>query len=236
MEEKQLIKKIKELRQIKPNKDWVFLTKNQILGEKEEIKTRQFSFNWLFSPIRRPAFVLRGTIAAAIILTGAFFYLYYLNSQSLQLPLSNFSQQSKKSSLQDKNLVASLQNLQFSLNQISSSLNNLKNSRNPREVLVMTEIAKATVRNGAGLIKQIKQKSSSRKVLTSLNQVQASIEDVQKSSLEVQKATIESLINDLKQRSLQEEDENRLQKAVEYYNEGKIAESMILLMRIGKNE
>lgn len=33
MIEKELIGKIKELRQIKPNQDWVFLTKNRILGE-----------------------------------------------------------------------------------------------------------------------------------------------------------------------------------------------------------
>ena len=33
MEEKELIAKIRELRQIRPNKDWVVLAKSQILGQ-----------------------------------------------------------------------------------------------------------------------------------------------------------------------------------------------------------
>ncbi|TSC53743.1 MAG: hypothetical protein LiPW31_313 [Microgenomates group bacterium LiPW_31] len=36
MNEKELISKIQELRQIKPRKDWVVLTKTQILGEQRE--------------------------------------------------------------------------------------------------------------------------------------------------------------------------------------------------------
>jgi len=42
--EKELIGKIRELRQIKPRKDWVLLTKTQILGQEETPKFELFPF------------------------------------------------------------------------------------------------------------------------------------------------------------------------------------------------
>jgi len=44
MTEKELIGKIRELRQIKPRKDWVVLTKTQILGQEETPKFELFPF------------------------------------------------------------------------------------------------------------------------------------------------------------------------------------------------
>ncbi len=52
MTEKQLIEKIRQLRQIKPKEDWVFLTKSQILGEEMEISPNpRFSFFSFFRPL-----------------------------------------------------------------------------------------------------------------------------------------------------------------------------------------
>ncbi len=45
MSEKELIAKVKELRRIKPNKEWVVLTKSQILGEEKKIKLGSFLLN-----------------------------------------------------------------------------------------------------------------------------------------------------------------------------------------------
>lgn len=42
MTEKELIGKIRELRQIKPRKDWVYLTKSQILGREQKIELTPF--------------------------------------------------------------------------------------------------------------------------------------------------------------------------------------------------
>jgi len=58
--EKELIGKIRELRQIRPRKDWVVLTKSQILGEEPKI---------LFFPFFKPAFA---TVTAFGILFGIF--------------------------------------------------------------------------------------------------------------------------------------------------------------------
>lgn len=45
--EKELIGKIKELRQVKPNKDWVLLTKTRILGEEPRFEESYFWVNRL---------------------------------------------------------------------------------------------------------------------------------------------------------------------------------------------
>jgi len=60
--EKELIGKLRELRQIRPSKDWVVLTKNRILGQEEKIELTPFSF-W------KPALA---TVTAFGILFGIF--------------------------------------------------------------------------------------------------------------------------------------------------------------------
>lgn len=53
MQEKELISKIKELKKIKPRKDWVLLTKEQILGEE-----KRFEFFPFFKPAYAGLFLL----------------------------------------------------------------------------------------------------------------------------------------------------------------------------------
>jgi len=55
MEEQDLIKKIKKLKEIRPRKDWVLLTKNQILGTTTEFKLAEKPKFELF-PFLRPVY------------------------------------------------------------------------------------------------------------------------------------------------------------------------------------
>jgi len=230
MQERELIKQIKQLRRIKPNKDWVCLTKKEILGEeKKEIQV----LSWLFAPIKRPAFVLRGVVIAAVFLAGTFFYMYYLNSQVLEMSFPKLPIVVENQA--NTNLTASLTELQASLKEIKASLNNLKKSKDPRQALAMTEVVKAAAKNGKEMVREIKTKSSSNKVLATLNEVENSFKELGERSTDLQREMIRSYLEDLKQRTLTEEDRVRLQKAEEYYNQGKDSEAMILLMRIGSN-
>jgi hypothetical protein len=227
MKERELIKKIKKLRQIKPNKDWVSLTKREILGEE---KNEQI-LSWLFTPIRRPAFVVRTIMVAVIILTGSFFYLYYLNANFSQISFSNLPFSKNQ---ENQNLVASLEELEVSLNKITTSLENLKNSKNQKEALAVAQVVKVTAVNSQNLLKGMKDKASSKKVLAALTEVENSFQELGETSSNLQIEIIESLFQDLAQRTLSPEDQNRLQKAKDYFNEGKVEEAMILLMRIGQ--
>ncbi len=67
--EKQLISKIKELRQIKPNQNWVFLIKSQILGAEERKASVPF-WNYGFNNFRlRFAFA---SIATIMLMLGSY--------------------------------------------------------------------------------------------------------------------------------------------------------------------
>ena len=54
MTEKELIFKIRELRQIKPREDWVSLTKSQILGQEPVAEIRFLHFPFLHFPLFVP--------------------------------------------------------------------------------------------------------------------------------------------------------------------------------------
>ena len=72
MTEKELVGKIRLLRQIKPRKDWVVLTKNQILGEEPTYRDRVSAILEVFPRIifgYKPAFV---SLVVVFILFGLF--------------------------------------------------------------------------------------------------------------------------------------------------------------------
>ena len=228
----QLIKKIKKLRQISPPREWVNLTKKEILGEIDEKRENQL-VGWLFTPIRKPAFVVRTMMVAVLILTGSLFYLFYLNSQAPQISLSNLNFLQNQ---ENENLITSLQELKTNLNKITFSLNNLKSlkDKDPKQALAVTEVVRVTADNAQNLLKEMRKKASSKKVLAALTEMEDSFQELGETSSNLRIEIIESLFQDLDQRTLTEDDQNRLQKAKDYYNEGKIEQAMILLMRIGQ--
>jgi len=224
MQEYQVIQKIKKLQQIKPRKDWVVFSKKQILGPESEEKTPLFA--WMFLPIRKRALVL-ASLFIAMALTGVFFY---LNSQTPSSIL--VSEEHNETAI-----LSSLQGLEENLKEIKLSLDNLKNVKDKSQALVMAEIVKSTAKEGTRMVDNIKdsQKSLSKEVLASLNGIGNTYKELGETAGDTQIEMIEGLIEYLKQVTLSEEDQTRLQKAEQYYNEGKYTEAMILIQRIGNN-
>jgi len=64
--EKELIGKIRELRQIKPSKDWVVLTKTQILGEEQPVRER-VSISIFRALLYKPKLVLATVLSLFIL-------------------------------------------------------------------------------------------------------------------------------------------------------------------------
>ena len=224
MDEGKLIKKIKELRQIKPSKDWASLTKNRILGrELEKSETSPFSILFAPIPIRKPVFIVAPLILVAAALGGLFVYLNLGIGHQLPLVVGRLRPTEQKA--EEMVMVSSLKELQVSLEKVMLGLNNLKKAKDPNQALVMTEIVKATAKNGEEIVDQIKSLASLGDAYRELG------EKASNTQIEMMGDYIEYL----SQRSLTEEDEARLQKAEEYYNEGKYTEAMILIQRIGNN-
>jgi len=235
MEEKQLIKKIEQLRDIKPRKDWVFLTKKELFKEEKSAQV----LSWLFTPINRPAlaFAFRGAMALMLILTGAFFYLYYLSSNTSETTLSDLASLFENQSNNNKNkeVVASLEELQMTLKEINASLAELKNAKNQRQALVLTEVVKGTANRGKEAVKNIKAQSPSKQVLASLGAVENTFQELGELSYNIQKEMIEKVLQDLEGRTLSEEKKEFLERAKESYNQGKESEALYWIGRILNN-
>ena len=220
MEEYQVINKIKKLQQIKPRKDWVVFSKNEILGP--ELKEKTPLFSWFILPFRKPALVFSSILIIAVALTGVFFY---LNSQDSQI------------ASKDTKVLVSLQGLETRLKEINSSLDNLKNMEDQSQALVMTEIVKATVKQGERVVDDLKKSKQplSNKVSASLDGVGNDFKELGETTHTLQKEIFEDYLEFLKQRTLSEEDQARLQKVEQYYNEGRGADALLLITLIGNN-
>lgn len=236
MEEKLVIKKIQGLREIKPNKDWVLLTKKEILKRDKKF-VPVASFGRLFAPIRKPAlvFALRGVIVATVILAGAFFYLYYLNSQALQLTLEKLPF-FNNDNYQTEKMMASLAEVKANLSEIQLSLEKLKDIKSPSRALAATSVIKATADRNREALGAIKSQSSSRKVLASISEIDETLTKISEDSYNLQKEMISAALNDLKNRSLSEREKSLLEKAEFYYGKGDIEEAMIFIIKITEQQ
>jgi hypothetical protein len=240
MTEAQFIKQIKKLNQIKPNKDWVVLTKREIISK--PARRNKFTelipaLGWLFTPIRRPAlvFAFRGVVVAVLILAGSFFYLYYLNSQTLQETLGELSFFNNDNH-QTERMLASLTEVKASLSDIQLSLEKIKDIGSPSRALAVTSVIKATAERNKETLDIIKNQSPSKKVLASIGEIDETLTEISNESYNLQKDMISAAIKDLKSRSLLDKDKVLLDKAEIYYSEGNIEEAMILIIRITENE
>jgi len=227
LNEKQLVKKIAQLKEIKPNENWVSFTKQSILGQRSEQIEKVDVFGWLFNPIKNPAWVVRGVVISALILVGVFFYGNYQN-------IKTFTETAFKTQA-NQVVVASLYELQNNLDKITLSLNNLKDIKDQGQALVMTEVIRTTANKGKEMIEQIRESNSSqaRTVLASLSGLEESYQELQKTSADMQKEMIESCLNDFAQRSLTVGQATYLEKARNAYNQGKDGEAIIFLSKIG---
>lgn len=230
MTERQLIKKLKRIGSIKPREKWVFSTKQRILG-KEEI---QFETNPSFGFFRKPALVFSSLLLIGVVMAGFFLYLNFQDSLPGLSQATPNNQNSQNSQNSEKDILFSLNKLQASLKDINLSLNSLRQNKDISKALAMAEVVKSTARQGEEIIRNIKNSHSTlpKKVLASLDNIAQTSEEVGDKSESMGKEFLVSYINDLKQRTLTPENEARLQKVEEYYNEGKIEEAMVLVLMI----
>jgi len=240
MEEKELIRQLKSLQMIKPRKEWVILTKRRILGEEKKQSFVLDIWKKLFTPVPRPALVVRGVMVLTLLVIGIFAYYFYLNLNS-QLQWENNQLISLRTLLkenqQNQKFLSTLEQLQARLVKVNSSLENLKYSRNQKQALVMTEVVKATATKGKEVVKGMKKTiPPSYQVLATLSELDETFDELEQKSSSLQREMIFSYLQDLKQRSLSKQDQERLEKAEEYAKEGKESEAMILIMKIGNRK
>lgn len=230
MEEKELIKQLKTLKAIKPAPDWVALTKKGLLVEEEKTRVEGFFPN-VFALFGSHALVFSAVALVGLVVLGGLFYSFVGDYKDLEGLLARVISQNSSS----EQMLVSLGELQGKLEGVKMAMDNLKNAKDQNQALAMTEIVKATAKQGKEVAEKIKNTEGdlSKQVLASLVAVEGLSEELGQKSATLQKEIFEKYLQDLKQRSLGPEDRERLKKAEELWSQGKEGEAMILLSRIG---
>lgn len=232
-----VISQLKGLKAIKPGKDWVLLVKKDLLFEPIELQNTQEKISFsesVFSFFAKPAFIISSIaiIGLAIMGTFAYFGLQKKNYDNMQAYLENLVPQTSE----NKQTIASLQDVQNKMDEVKTSLVALKNTKDPKKVLAMTEVVKSTAKNSQVAIDQIKNSNAdlSKQALASLGKIKESSQEIEKTSVDMQVEMFKNYLDELKTKTLNEQDQSRLAEAEKYFNEGNIESAVTLLVKIGE--
>jgi len=216
MQDYQVINKIKKLESIKPNKDWVISTKQQILGFELD-HSKVSTLDWFFIAFKKPVLVLSALLIVVVIAGGFLFS----GSQGTEPEIAD----------NNNEMLASLQSLEAKLGEISLSLDNLEKATNQSQALVMAGIIKSTASGIEQGVSQIEANDYKEQVLA----VQTASQEVIEAAETKQKEMIEFLIDDLSQRTLTQDNQERLEKLKQDYNNREYDQAMIWIQMIGNN-
>ena len=234
MTEKELLRKIRELRQIKPRKDWVVLTKTQILGD-VEVRPQPFLFPF-FKPVYTGLLFLLLLVGLIELsqsaLPGDPLYSLKRITEKAQAVFVSKEEQPKlqleltNKRLEELNKVAEtnqVKNLAPALSEFETTkiaakkevVNSIKNKSEKEAIKVAKDIAPK--------LADLNEKE--KKVYATLN-----IESTEGTEQTAEKAVVEILIKDAKNSTLTEEQKTDLVKVEEYYKSGDYQEALNLFM------
>ncbi len=213
MNEKDLIRKIENLRGIKPRKDWVLSTKSRILGEEPEMSHITLSF------FLKPAFALP---IALLLIGGAFFY----SSNLMELKVAQERYEQELAQMQE--LAPLLKQLQDSVSQAKLALKEA-DLRDPKVALEMGKSLDLTVKAGKKVLDEARKiagatsseeikvaEEPKQKILTSIIETEEAVEGLESDY----KLFIELLIEDVEHWYLGPAEQERLISAKENYEKG----------------
>jgi len=234
MTEAELIKKIKTLKEIKPRKDWVVLTKTQILGN-VEVRPQLFLFPF-FKPAYAGLFLFLLLIGLAEFSQGALpgdplYSLKRITEKAQSVFVSKEEQPKLQLELTNKRLEEL--NKVAEANQVkrlAPALNEFETTKIAAKKEVVNSIKNKSGKEATKVAKDIASKlnevnENEKKVYATLN-----IESTGGVEQTAEKAVVEILIKDAKNSTLTEEQKADLVKVEEYYKMGDYQEALNLFM------
>jgi len=234
MTQNELIGKIRELRQIKPRKDWVLLIKTQILGQEETPKFELFPF---FKPAYAGLFFL--LLLAGLIefsqgaLPGDPLYSLKRITEKAQAVFVSKEEQPKlqleltSKRLEELNKVADANRVK----RLAPALNEFQKTKIVAKKEILDSIKNKSEKEAIKVVKEVAPELN--KINEKQNKVYLDLgigESREESDQTTEKAVVEILINDAKNSTLTEEQKTDLAKVEEYYKSGDFQEAFQLFM------
>lgn len=231
MTEKELIFQLKQLRTIKPRKDWVVLTRSRILGlEKDRFFLgglrifplfRFFRYKLTLAPIISVLIIIGLFGFAQQTVPGQLFFSLKKITETAQISLSSPIEKPKlhlklaNKRLEDlnkiaqanevENLLPAIEEFQMNVSRAAEKLARMDLNVTSSDPLVLKEIVQESQ----------KLEENKEKVEASLGIIVGDTEELESALREIEKQTAAYLIKDLENRTLKEEDKNLLAEAKE---------------------
>ena len=238
MTEKELIFKIRELRQIKPREDWVSLTKSQILGQEPVAEIRFLHFPFLRFPLFKPAYA--GLIVVFVVF-GAFGFTQSSLPGDLLYPVKKIVERSQAIFVSEKGRSQA----SFELaNKRLEELTKIAETNQVKKIAPALEEYQASVAQVTKDLVKVTATTSDPVVIRELAEMTQELEKNKEkleqtygiAGLEIKegsnptKVLVEWLINDLEKRTLTEEQSLLFETAKKNYEAGEFNESLEKLL------
>ena len=237
MTEKELIGKIRELRQIKPNKNWVVLTKTEILGEeKQKLYGERISFVSIVSFFNRfqqkPALAFVALFVTILFIGGLIFY--FPGEQGRNNQFASLTEE------EIKNLQPALQELNEKISQTTQELKEIKEPERllsiSQEIIPAMESGKAIVSASKKIKEDLKTTNKEKEVVAEVLAVR--ISETEKALGEMETTVIQSIqniINDLEKRTLTLEQSKLFQEAKKDFENGNFTDALTKILMLNLN-
>lgn len=231
MTEKELIGKIRELRQIQPSKDWVSLTKSQILGKEDKYNNLISVFQILFS---KPAYA---GLVVVFVLFGLFGFSQNSLPGDLLYPIKKITEKSQAVFVSEEELPK--YNLEIA-NKRLDELNEIAQTNQVKKLApaisefqaniseAAKSLAKVKGQDVEKIVAQTKKLEENTKKVEEVLATKILSQETEESLISFYKTQAEMLINDLGNQTLTEEKEEILNQMKKLFEEEKYLKTLEL--------
>jgi len=239
MTEKELILKIKRLRQITPKKEWVFLTKNQILGG-YETRTRNLSSRVL-EILPRMFFQRKfafASLALIIVVVCAFGFSQNAVSGDLLFALKKVTEKAQTAFVPSE---GQLKNRLELANKRLEELTEIAEQNQVKKLSSAIGECQASMSQVANKASTVRKPEEARKIVPEIKKMEGNIQNLKTYGVEINdtgnteniyKPVVDVLIKDLETRTLTEDQQKLLTEAKETYKIGDYPNTLSILMEI----
>ena len=224
MTQDQLIKNLKQLKQIKPNQDWVAFNKTQILGQEEKTFENFFSVLW-----RKPAYA---TIATAMLLVvGIVGFLLVETTEKVVV----YEPAELAEPKPEKEAIVALGYLQKEIDLVTEGIEKIGNIDDLEKLLVVNDTVMSITQAVEGVNVEIEkleiiEENKENKILA----LRLSADKLVNTTHKMTATEVAQLIKDLETRTLTEAEQDDLEQAKIAYQNGVYNTALTYIIQISK--
>jgi hypothetical protein len=221
MTEKELINKIKQLKQIKPQEDWVVFCKRQIFKEEDKVSIISLFHSvkfasQLFNKVK-PAYLVSVVLMLLVVVITGFFFFQDKPKVLVQPELVEPAPA--------KEIILALKDLQT---EMDGAVEKLRKLKKPQQILEARNIVIPTLETARDLIVEVERTEAKEESKT----LAVRVDNLENTLKERTAVVAGNLIKFLETRTLTESQQEILNQAKKDYNQGNYHQALINMMLI----